>query len=630
MTGGAGVIGLEMVPMLAEQGAEVLVGDLKPRPASFDSAVRYRRGDLNDMTLRELQGFGPELIIHLAATFERSTESYEFWEQNFRHNVRLSHHIMSLAKDLSSLKRVVFASSYLIYDPQLYQFAKPVEQPRALREDDPVLPRNLTGMAKLSHEIELRFLNEFRRQHFSSVCARIYRGYGRNSRDVISRWVRMLLNGEEIAVYRPEGRFDYIYAKDSAEGLIRLAEAPIEGIVNLGTGRSRRVQDVVDVLRQHFPQMRARVEASDIAFEASQADLTLYESATGWRPRYDLETAIPEIIAHETARQGRNEAAPRLGNILVSSASSKISLIRALAQAARRIDPEAKIVAGDMSDQALSRHTADHFWLMPRATVENLDPIIAGCRDRGITAILPTRDGELLFWAERRDVLKEAGITLISSPVNSIRRCVDKLAFAEFGASANLPFIQTATTPDELACSRFVVKERFGAGSRSIAIAVGRSEALLHGETLDSPIYQPFVEGKEISADAWLDGRHRVKGIVLRTRDRVVNGESQVTTTFREERIEELLTRVLEVLELSGPVVVQALIDAEGKVHVIECNARFGGASTLGIAAGVDSFYWSLAEIAGEDLSHIQFQPTSRPIRQVRLPADIYVDDPDL
>jgi carbamoyl-phosphate synthase large subunit len=62
-------------------------------------------------------------VIHLAATFERSAESYEFWEENFRHNVRLSHHLMSLAKDAPSVKRVVFASSYLIYDPSLYQIS---------------------------------------------------------------------------------------------------------------------------------------------------------------------------------------------------------------------------------------------------------------------------------------------------------------------------------------------------------------------------------------------------------------------------------------------------------------------------------------------------------------------------
>src|SRR5688572_28017290 len=144
VSGGAGVIGLEMIPLLVARGAEVLVGDLKPRPASFPAGVGYRQGDLNLITQDELAAFAPDVFIHLAATFERSTETYGFWEENFWHNVRLSHHLMTVAKDLPSLRRVVFASSYLIYDPVLYQFDSAQAGAVALSETDAILPRNLT------------------------------------------------------------------------------------------------------------------------------------------------------------------------------------------------------------------------------------------------------------------------------------------------------------------------------------------------------------------------------------------------------------------------------------------------------------------------------------------------------
>src|SRR4051794_16458707 len=122
VSGGAGVIGLEIIPRLIARGAIVLVGDLKPRPSAFDPTVIYRHGDLNTMTLVELKAFAPDTFIHLAATFERSTETAGFWEENFLHNVRLSHHLITLCRDLKCLRRVVFASSYLIYDPARYQF----------------------------------------------------------------------------------------------------------------------------------------------------------------------------------------------------------------------------------------------------------------------------------------------------------------------------------------------------------------------------------------------------------------------------------------------------------------------------------------------------------------------------
>ena len=222
VSGGAGVIGLELVLMLHARGAILLVGDLKDKPKSFSDDIHYRKGDLNLITKEELLRFEPEYFFHLAATFERSAETWGHWEENFWNNIRLSNHLMSLMRNIPSLRRVVNCSSYLIYDKSLYQFKTAKEKPIRLKESDPISPRNLTGMAKLAHEVELNFLVQFNETPFSIVSARIYRGYGYNSRDVISRWVRDLIEGREITVYNPEGTFDYMFGTDTAEGLIRL------------------------------------------------------------------------------------------------------------------------------------------------------------------------------------------------------------------------------------------------------------------------------------------------------------------------------------------------------------------------------------------------------------------------
>lgn len=631
ISGGAGVIGLELVQLLCERGATVFVGDLKQRPATFPAGVHYRQGDLNTLTREELERFAPDVFIHLAATFERSTETYGFWEENFRHNVRLSHHLMTIAKDLRSLKRVVFASSYLIYDRKLYEFPTPPDAATSLRETDPVSPRNLTGMAKLAHEVELRFIDDFRNNAFTTVCPRIYRGYGKNSRDVVSRWIRALLAGEQITVFRPEGMFDYIYAKDSAEGLVRLAYSDtVTGIVNLGTGHARRVQDVIDILRSHFPDMRVVSEPSEIPFEASQADITALRDAIGWVPQYTLDTAIPEIIAFERSRSGVDQVTPQRGHVMITSAAGKAPLVRAMLSAANKLHPDIKVWAGDVDEHASSRHVADGFWKMPRTADTELEALLAGCKERGIWVLLPTRDGELEFWARHRERFADEGIDVVVGPIDSVTTCLDKLAFAGFGLANGLPFIETGLSPDELGPGPYVVKERYGAGSRQIGLRLDRESAMEHARSLEHPIYQPFVAGREISIDAWLDKAQRVKGLVLRTRDRVVNGESQVTTTFRHPEIESIATRALEALKLRGPVVMQALIDPDQRLHIIECNSRFGGASTASIAAGLDMLYWSLLEAQGADMGQVPFDRIQGDVRQVRVPTDIVIHDPDL
>jgi carbamoyl-phosphate synthase large subunit len=300
VSGGAGVIGRQLCRLLLEEGVELLVGDLKPCPSEWAGRLQYRQGDLNELTQVELDSFAPELFIHLAATFERSVESWEFWQENFRHNVALSHHLMSMMRETPEVKRVIFASSYLIYEPDLYLFDVPCNRAVKLDESAPIRPRNLIGMAKLAHEMELRFLADFPQTRFDSTCVRIFRGYGIGSRDVISRWVREALRGEAITVYQPEGRFDYIYSKDSAGGLVHLANAKtLPAIVNLGTGRSRSVAEVLQVLARYLPDIRRKDEAAALPYEASEADMTRYFALTGWMPKYSLESAIPEIIAFE-------------------------------------------------------------------------------------------------------------------------------------------------------------------------------------------------------------------------------------------------------------------------------------------------------------------------------------------
>jgi carbamoyl-phosphate synthase large subunit len=587
--------------------------------------VIYIQGDLNDLNFHELESFAPEIFIHLAATFERSTESYDFWKENFRHNVLLSHNLMSLMKEIKTLERVVFASSYLIYDPNLYQFDSPRETAIILDETCQVQPRNLTGMAKFSHEMELNFLDKFKANQFTTVCARIFRGYGLNSRDVISRWVRSLLKNEEIDVYKSEGLFDYIFARDTAEGLIKLAFCDnLQGIVNLGTGRPRRVIEILEILRSYFPDMKYREVESDILFEASTADTTKLKKYINWTPKLNLEDTIPEIIEHEKKCLDNSVVLNhnKLLNILVSSSSKKISLINAMKKAAIKFSQTSKVTAGDSSDEALSFFVADEFWQMPKTKDENLETLLLECSKRGINTILPTRDGELEFWARNAEKFESNNIHIIVSTLDSVKRCLDKKLFSDFGVIHKLPFIPSYLDINEFESEYYVVKERYGAGSKSIGIKLDRKQALSHSSSIENPIFQPFISGTEISVDAWAYKNSKIKGIVMRKRDKVINGESLVTTTFSNTRLENEIIQILEKLQLSGPIVLQAMLDFNENLHIIECNSRFGGASTTGISAGLDSLFWSILESKNFEVDKYPFIRSRKEIRQVRLISD--------
>jgi carbamoyl-phosphate synthase large subunit len=622
ISGGAGVVGRELVAKLYGTGASLLVGDLKPLPKAFEPRIQYRQGDLNYITREELELFRPDVFIHLAATFERSIESYEFWGENFRHNIGLSNYLMTLLKDIPSLKRVIFPSSYLVYSPEQYSFNRPRKTAVRLVETDKISPRNLIGSAKLFHEMELNFLNTFCGEQFSSVSLRIFRGYGRGSRCVISRWVRALLNNESIQVYNKQGLFDYIYAGDIAQGIIKVLDHPeMTGIVNLGNDNARSVEDVVNILKRHFPGMSMEESDLDIPYEASQANMDLFKIKTGWIPETQLEDAIPNIIEYEKQRKLKFNA-PSF-NVLLTSASGKIPFFESVKNGVRKIDDIGKVIAADINDQCLAAYFADGFWQMPPIDRLSLEHLIAYCKKENIGAIIPTRDGELAYFAKLKQCLEKDNIQVMVSGLQTVNNCMDKLCFYTCSQKYGLPTIPTFLKPEKVGGDAFVVKERFGAASHSIGINLTLSQAVAHAKILSDPVYQPFISGVEISVDIYVAKKGMIKGMVMRTRDEVVNGESRVTTTFYDKNLAHLCERFAKSFDFYGHIMLQVIQDASGDFHIIECNPRFGGASTLSVFAGLDSFFWFLLEARGADITDYPFVfDKDKKIKQVRYPKD--------
>lgn len=625
VSGGAGVIGRELVQYLISKEAIVFVGDLVSMPAEWLGLVQYRQGDLNNLEVYEIESFSPQIFIHLAATFERSKESFDFWDENYNHNVNLSHHLMSLMKNCRELSRVIFASSYLIYDPTLYLSNNPPERALSLKESDSIYPRNLTGVAKLSHEIELRFLNEFLNEKISFTSARIYRSYGLNSRDIISRWIRDLLQGKEIELWGEESLFDYIFARDVAHGLIKICETSNVQIINLGTGKSKKVSEVIKVLKSFFPEAKIKYLQHSGNYECSQADLTLLKKATGWSPEYSIESAIPEIIEFEKSRLSDNMEVSDF-NVLITSASKKLPLLNQVKLSLKSIGKgKGRVFAGDIDPDCLARYFADDFWEMPYMSKLSAEQVVSYCKENEIQLVIPTRDGELNFWSKNKSYFSENSILVAISDLVSVENCFDKFNFFNFCNNKSIPAIPTFLSineADKLNIKKWVVKERYGAGSKSIGINLSYEELATHAKNLENPIYQPYISGKEISADAYVSMKGEVVGVVLRTRDEVVNGESQVTTTFKDVKIEEQIIKALKNFSFYGHIVLQAMIDENSKLHIIEINPRFGGASTLSISAGLNTFSWLMNEVRFGKKAVMQFNPINSNLRQIRFAQD--------
>ena len=623
VSGGSGVIGTELVKKLSKIGAIIFVGDLKPRPKSFPKNIVYRQGDLNYITKEELEGFNPDFFFHLAATFERSEESFEFWNENYEHNVKLSHHLMTKLRNCKSLKKVIFASSYLIYDPQLYTSLQKTKKITRLKELDSIYPRNTCGAAKLFHEIEIRFLEGFDKTGFDSIPVRIFRVYGKNSKDIISRWIRSLLKNEEISIYNKENHFDYIYAEDVAEGLIKLSQSKIKGVVNLGNDKSRSIEEVLQILKKYFPKMKTNFVNSKSPYEASQADMTKFEQQTNWKPTKQLEQNIPKIIEFESKKEYKKEKSVNF-NILITSVSKKISMIKLIRIANKKLGNTGKIFGADINDKSIGKYFVDKFWKIPHYNKLSINEIILYCVKNNVKCIIPSSDGELLFYAKYKNELLKKNIHVMVSNLNNLAICLDKLKFYNKLKNLNFPGIKTLSKIDEIDQTFYVVKERVSSfGIQSNGVKLRKKEAIEYSKKFKNPIFQPFIDGKELSIDLYVDKSKKTKGCVIRTREMITNGESQITKSLENKKLEKMCSNIVEKLNLYGHIVIQIIVDSQNNFNILECNCRFGGASSLSLEVGLDTFYWFLLESSGEKLTEYPFIRSKSQKKQIRYPENL-------
>jgi carbamoyl-phosphate synthase large subunit len=289
--------------------------------------------------------------------------------------------------------------------------------------------------------------------------------------------------------------------------------------------------------------------------------------------------------------------------LLLTSLSAKKSLYDYVLKDAKRFHPDARLIGADSNPACSGAQYADEFIPMPPLSELDSTGFYEFCVKHRISHVIPTRDGELAFLAEAGKFLGQENIYVFVAPPEALSKCLDKLVFSERLAAAGMPVIPAFSSISKLSDDHLVVKERHGSGSEQIGIDLTREAAESHAGKLENPIFQPYVRGREFSAEVWLDKTSRAHGVVLRWRKRVVSGESHHTVTFRNEEWEDLVVACVETLSLTGHALAQVIVDENDSPHIVEINPRLGGASPLSLACGLHSIEWFLRETTGEVMS---------------------------
>lgn len=312
-------------------------------------------------------------------------------------------------------------------------------------------------------------------------------------------------------------------------------------------------------------------------------------------------------------------------NVLLTSAAAKVPLTQAFRKATS--DRGCLLYTADIEETCIAALFADGYIRLPRTAPDHeafADALLTACRQKGIGVVVPTRDGELELLSGLAQRFAAEGIRILVSPREAIAICRDKIKFTEMLEKHGLPVLP-AIEPDRAASMLPVfLRARDGAGGKG-ALAIGDRSGLESAGDLSRYLINRLVDttrSREFTIDTLMSLDGRPVQAVARSRDLVVDGESVISTVVDDPELESLSLEVCSRIGLCGHNTVQAFRLEDGQPSFIEINPRFGGASSLSIAAGLDSPARVLA-LANADMSALAVRPVVRGMRLVRYKTDL-------
>ncbi len=291
-------------------------------------------------------------------------------------------------------------------------------------------------------------------------------------------------------------------------------------------------------------------------------------------------------------------------NVLLSSASRHVNLVRAFQQALKR-EGGGKVIAVDASPRAAALYFADECYLVPQSdNPEFLDVMQRLCRKREVQLLVTLRDEELLFFAEHKAKFAAAGTTVMVADSKTIKICQDKQLFIEFCRDNGFAVPETYGEKEFKAKTAFplFVKPRIGKGGRKTTRIDSPEELELALKNAHDAIVQKFIVSPEYTIDLFADFSGKVISVVPRERLLVFGGESFVSRTSKNSHLIKESVRLAEKLQLIGHNTIQCFLSGD-KVEFIEVNPRFGGGANLGFAAGAPTPLYMVQLLKGKKLT---------------------------
>jgi len=297
-TGGAGFVGLAVVPMLLDRGYKVRIFDNMFRGDRDAVARLAATGDVEliDQDVRYGGAVhqamkGCSHVIHFAAVSINKSQSdpYESMDINMIGN----HNVIAAAAD-HGVRRLVFASSASVY-------GEPKKLP--MHEDDELSPLTPYCISKRAGEDLLGFYQ--RRADLSWIALRFFNVYGPGQKttayytSVINHFVDRLRRGEAPVIDgNGEQSMDFIHVHDIARATVLALEADQANLpINVGTGIDTSIAELARILIDAVgTDVEPVFNPRDVLVSRRAADITRAREVLGFEPTIAVRDGMTDLI----------------------------------------------------------------------------------------------------------------------------------------------------------------------------------------------------------------------------------------------------------------------------------------------------------------------------------------------
>ena len=295
-------------------------------------------------------------------------------------------------------------------------------------------------------------------------------------------------------------------------------------------------------------------------------------------------------------------------NLLLTSSGNKTTLVESINNQLHKDFEEINILCADSNENVLTNKLSYNFEVLPYFSKLSKVNLLNFLKSFEVNYIIPTSDEGCLYFSKYKNILESYNVKIMVSSNKTVKAVNDKLVFFNDMMKLNIDTIETSLNINDLKSkAKYIAKNRYGSGSKEQFIIYDTSEAKKILINYPSLIFQEYVNGIEISVDFYVSIDKKLKGLVARSRDYVIGGESHVTSVVDNNIFLPIINKLIEFYDFYGHINAQFIVD-KSRIRILEINPRIGGASTLSMKVGLKSVYWFLIESMGLDLSTHPFK----------------------